>query len=453
MKSFPLFTVVLVLVVATGAGAQGAPQQPQPPQTPQQPQEQEPEKRKLATDPASALATGDWNVTVSGFGGYELSKYGYGSPPVGDAASDVPLNLSSPSGGGSARLSMVKTTRHDSTLSFGGGATSSYYRTVGHAYTDANVYASQATAIGRHTTVAAAESVSYAPYYSIGLFPGLGTYAGTELSVPTVPTFDNATKLSPVFRYGAAGQLSHPFTDRTSFTANYSIQLFNAESLVDSVTHDVGGRLSHTISKSFGVHAGYSFTTATYRGIPGNTGFHNIDVGVDLHKALSLSRRTVFSFSTGSTIVRRDVGSASSGAHTEFRLLGGADLDQYIGRTWSARVSYVRDWQLLEGSLIPFFSDAVSAGIGGNAGRSVTIGLSTSYLIGSMLGAAGGAHDQALSGTAWLQYEIGRALATYVQYGYYLHRFESSGAGLNLPARFDRNAVRVGLTLVLPPGR
>ena len=445
MKSLPIFTVVLVLVVATVVGAQNAPQQPQ------QPQEQE-QERKLATDPASALARGDWNITVSGFGGYELSKYD-GAPSPSDPASDGSSNLSSPSGGGSARLSKVKTTRHDSTFSFGGSVNSVYYRVEDQAFTDANAYASQATAIGRHTTVAAAESMSYAPYYSIGLFPGLGTYAGTALSVPTVPTSDNAAKLAPVYRYGAAGQLSHPFTDRTSLTANYSIQLFNAESLVDSVTQDVGGRLSHTISKSFGVHAGYGFTTATYRGVQGNTGFHNIDVGVDLHKALSLSRRTVFSFSTGSTIVRRDVGSGSSGAQTEFRLLGGADLDQYIGRTWSARVSYVRDWQMLEGSLIPFFSDAISAGIGGNAGRSVTIGLSTSYLIGSMQGAAGGAHDQALSGTGWLQYEIGRALATYIQYGYYLHRFESSGAGLNLPARFDRNAVRVGLTLVLPPGR
>jgi len=307
--------------------------------------------------------------------------------------------------------------------------------------------------IGRHSTVAAAENMSYAPYYSIGLFPGIGTYAGTALTAPTVPTSDSATKLAPVFRYGAAGQLSHPFTDQTTFTASYSIQLFNAESLVDSVTHEVSGRLSHTVSRFFGVHAGYGYTTATFRGIPGGTGFHNIDVGVDLHKALSLSRRTTFSFSTGSTIVRRDVGSGSSGAQTEFRLLGGADLDHYIGRTWSARVSYRRDWQMLEGSLVPFFSDAVTAGIGGNAARTVTVGLSTSYLLGTMMGSVGGGHDQALTGTGWLQYEIGRSLATYVQYGYYLHRFESSGAGLNLPARFDRNAVRVGLTLVLPPGR
>ena len=70
------------------------------------------------------------------------------------------------------------------------------------------------------------------------------------------------------------------------------------------------------------------------------TRLHSFDVGIDFHKALSLSRRTTLSFGTGTTAFA-DV----NGTH--IYATGNATLTRELGRTWFATAAYNRDVSFL----------------------------------------------------------------------------------------------------------
>ena len=85
---------------------------------------------------------------------------------------------------------------------------------------------------------------------------------------------------------------------------------------------------------------------------------HDIDLGVDYARPLSLSRRTKLSFGSGSAVTPHNGGVA-------FNLTGNAMLTRQIGRTWQARVGVTRDVQLLEGFAEPVVANALAANVGG----------------------------------------------------------------------------------------
>jgi hypothetical protein len=70
---------------------------------------------------------------------------------------------------------------------------------------------------------------------------------------------------------------------------------------------------------------------------------HNVQAGINYGRPLSISRRTSFSFSTGSAIaVRDDLSNPDAAPATTARLTGNASLTHELGRTWTARATYRR---------------------------------------------------------------------------------------------------------------
>jgi hypothetical protein len=108
--------------------------------------------------------------------------------------------------------------------------------------------------------------------------------------------------------------------------------------------HNAGFRFSHMLTAGFGYHLGYGYGQASFQGVTNTNAFHNIDVGLMMNRALSITRRTKFSFSTGTTINRNGVvganGSAVSRADHSPNLIGQANLTHNIARSWNARIAY-----------------------------------------------------------------------------------------------------------------
>src|SRR5205823_3074609 len=92
--------------------------------------------------------------------------------------------------------------------------------------------------------------------------------------------------------------------------------------------------LSHGLTRFVSLRGGVGYHFDRYRGVASPVvGSADIDGGLELNRAISLTRHTRLSFATGSSIV-------SSGDHRTFFLSGSASLAREIGRSWTARTDY-----------------------------------------------------------------------------------------------------------------
>src|SRR5690606_15213199 len=131
----------------------------------------------------------------------------------------------------------------------------------------------------------------------------------------------------------------------------------------------IGTRLSRRISRYASLRAGYAYNRLQYANREDPLPIHMIDAGVDYGRSLSLTRRTSFSFSTGTSAVVHDRESPPSQTVDDrslrFLLTGSASLLHEFHRDWVGSLRYNRNVSFAEGFTEPFTRDSISAGIGG----------------------------------------------------------------------------------------
>jgi hypothetical protein len=181
---------------------------------------------------------------------------------------------------------------------------------------------------------------------------------------------------------------------------------------------------------------------------------HDIDVGVDYKRPLSLTRRTTVDFGVGSSIVNMPA-VASTDSSLQYRVVGDLGLTHQMGRTWSARVAYNRGVGFTEGFAQPTFSDAVTGSVSGFFSRRVDFTAGGGLSIGDAgLSAGTGTADRgfrAYTGSARVRYGLGAMWALFGEYSYYKHDLgDVLIVAQGVPPILDRNSVRVGLTLWVP---
>jgi opacity protein-like surface antigen len=169
----------------------------------------------------------------------------------------------------------------------------------------------------------------------------------------------------------------------------------------------------------------------------------DLDIGLDYDRPISFSRRTTFSFSTGSSLT-------PEGGRTHYRVTGHAVLNHEIARTWTASLLYSRALQFVEAFPQPYFSDSISARVGGNASRRVDLAFSGAYAVGEMSGAAGGGTLGTYTGTGGLTIAVNRHVALAADYLYYHYRLGQQTVSAVIPNRLDRQTIRIGLKLWFP---
>jgi hypothetical protein len=402
-------------------------------------------------------------------GGYDDNVLGKQGNPIGQQ-----LLQSGAFGIGRAGLLY---TRHSDTLSLflGGGSGVRYVPDLGdYIAASHEAFFDLTKDLGRRTHIRVAQNFAYAPFYHFGLLSntfdgGFGYHAVGSGLLPSEGVGDpllldaiNLALLSQsVYRYATGAGLTRDLTARSSLSMEYHYARSSFGS--DEPLADVVGRnltrqqgaltYSYRMNQSTIFHAGYGYRLVDYEllGGHGRFGVHDVDLGVDYDRALSLSRSTTISFGTGSAIIVRDRSQAPELDAVFYRLLGRAELNHEMGRTWNANIEYQRGFRFIDGFNEPIFADLVQARLAG----SLSTRLESLSWIAYSSGALGfsrrdRAYDTFIA-TTRLQFALTRHLAAFAQYLFYDYRFHDVlRVPFGLPATLDRQGVQVGMNLWFP---
>jgi len=288
-----------------------------------------------------------------------------------------------------------------------------------------NASLSGATSPSDRTGLWASQSVSYEPFTFNSIFPRTYTPVFEPGGVPPVeavaPSLDQAAATEQYLSYQTNAGLYRRMSRRTTLTASYHF-LQGDSAYVDEKFTNQGAYagLRYSVTRNLGLRAGYGYEQGQYLAGTSPLRTHNIDAGVDYNRALSFSRRTTFSFSTGTSAM-------NDGYTTHYQVVGGAHLNHEMGRTWNASVSYDRSFQFVQSLLQPVFYDSVNANVGGLINRRLRADIGARASIGSV-----GLQDDAVDngfdtyeGFASLSFSLSRFAELGANYTIYRYRFGS----------------------------
>jgi hypothetical protein len=307
--------------------------------------------------------------------------------------------------------------------------------------------------IGESGRLSANQSVSYSPAYMYGVFsplavstPGYAVGVGDPLGEEHVFIYDTSVTF--------ARDLTRHSSVEVLGEARYSDYNEGASVGRDLFSYSVGGRYRRGITRYTSLRLGYVYRKADYGfvdDINRATIVHDIDVGVDYRRPLSLTRRTTLNFAVGSSIVSLPY-TATGTTELQYRLVADVNLSHQMGRTWSTTITYNRGVGFAEAFAEPAFSNAVTGSISGFFNRRTDFNANGGFSIGDAgLTTSGGRGFKAYNASARLRYALASMWALFAEYSYYKHDL---GTVLivaeGVPQNLNRNSVHAGVTLWLP---
>lgn len=344
-----------------------------------------------------------------------------------------------------------------------GGSSARYYRDLGKFLaTDYHTGAGIAARLSSRTSLRIDGAFSRAPVDLIGVFadaipPTLGQ------TLPSSTDFAVNTNQSDTWVSSAS--VGRRLTERSDVAINGSVRrtvfLGTPASLPPTVvlgsTNNgfvelTGGAtyIKH-VTPSAGLRLGYYFRNAQYQGATSTPKEHGLDIGLDFNRALSDSRRTMFSLKTGSAYIQAGLPSPGGVLGGQFRMLVDSALSHQLGETWLLVGSYKRGTEVVDNLAAPVFSDAVTFSASGLLSSRVDFLTSLSYSEGEPSLTASPQKYTTYAGNARLRVALGErwALSTEVlRYQYDFSRTPTLARGFN--PRFGRSMVRAGLSLWMP---
>jgi hypothetical protein len=319
------------------------------------------------------------------------------------------------------------------------------------------------------TTLSASQSASYEPNYRATAVPLGGEAFGPDVLVPPDPDLDLFALQA--FRMASRLTLSQRIGRNTTLAGSYQFRTFDIDEadLVDADLDSEAGRnsrfrdyrshsgsamLMHTrrLTPHAELALGYGLRVSDGRGYNAEPPvMHNVNAGVNYSRALSFSRRTSFRFGSGSAIVVTEQDRVTrAGKRTQFHVLGNANLVHEMGRTWTAELTYARGLVSREGFSELYFTDALTATLGGLMSRRVSFSAAATWALSTLDRPGRNRHD-GLFATAQFEYALTRYLAVYTRYLNFRYDY---GEDIPLDPRFargmERQGVRVGLTTSVP---
>jgi hypothetical protein len=314
--------------------------------------------------------------------------------------------------------------------------------------------------LGSRTSLSGGQSLTYQPFTFLALLPVLapasvdgGPDAGDlGASVPRGSFLDQATSRAEYLAYSTNAAFGHQLSSRVTFYSSYVLQRSDTAFLGGSFSSQSGrGGFDLRLTRGLSARLGYMVQDARLVGGTRGVRMNNADIGLNYNRALSFSRRTTLSFSSGTSAL-------SSGSQTTYQLVGGASLTHELGRTWTALANYGRSVQLVDLLLLPVISDSIQTSVQGLVNRRVqaqagflasigTIGFGDS---GRAAAAGNGTYDT-LQASAGLGYALSRHVQMGVNYAFFRYRFERTILlPQGVPQNVDRQSIRVNLRLWAP---
>lgn len=312
--------------------------------------------------------------------------------------------------------------------------------------------------IGRRGRIVVTQSISLAPSYLYSLMPTGGRIVlGSSIGGGEFPVGGEDVQV-----YDTAATVTYTVTRRSSVEAvsSYRFSDFRGHQTptLDGLrSYSAGGRFRYGLSRHASLRLGYVYREGRYglndplrANASRNTAVHDLDVGVDYRRALSLTRRTSIDFGTGSAIVSAPVDGAEDPA-IQYRLVGNIGVMREFGRTWHARLGYNRGVEFAEAFNRPVFTDAVLTTVTGFVTRRLDFNAAASVAAGEVGLAEGSSRFRTWSVTTRMRYALSASLALYGEYLYYAQDLgHATIVPAGLPSQLGRQTARVGLTVWVP---
>jgi hypothetical protein len=289
----------------------------------------------------------------------------------------------------------------------------------------------------RATRLQAAHTYRDTPFQQ--MLPQLGAngQATRDASTPD-------TSLAPTHTVQQASTVgwARAFGRHSELAFNYG---FNTTRSADGSTQDVhqgGSAYRHRVGRGLELRLGHQARRRQemYDPAGGTVIVHDLDLGVDVDRELSFSRRTRVAVATGSSLL-------SSEAGRRFVATGEASLKHEIGRSWNAVGAYARKVDFVDGFADPFIGHTATVGLGGYWGRRFSVTLRGAVGRGAV-GVDGGGTYTSASTEARGNLALRRGWSWYVEHFYYQHTVSGSLALLDgIPRGAYRRGLRTGLDI------
>ncbi len=304
---------------------------------------------------------------------------------------------------------------------------------------------------GRRLRFGLDQQVRYSPFAHFRVIPVPNAPSGlADVSAPDVAL---AVSGRESYRYDTSFNASYQLTPRTMFNAGLQHEYLDFVPVEqnDWRRQDANVSLSRSLTPKTAFVVGYGLHRREFQGERVPLRRHDVNMGVNYNNALPFSPRTRLSFSVGTTSMSRVRSATVSTSDTFIRLIGGADLEHQLSRTWQVGVVYNRWVQYIEGVSDVFLADTVTGNLRGYLGPRVELRATSGYSTGPLrFGPRQRAYDTNAS-TARLRIAMSRGLAAQVEYVHYNYVFsEAVTLPTGIPDRGSRHVFRVGLTTWLP---
>jgi hypothetical protein len=311
------------------------------------------------------------------------------------------------------------------------------------------------------TTWQVNQTAAYSPSYFYGLFPSVAP-ASEVGDLPPTAAPNYALDMRKSLNYSTATTLTHRVSRSASISVGGDVgytdfQKPSSSELRDLRTYGVHTQFSQGLSRSRTLRLGYHYRHGDTGGL--GTGFtteHGIEFGLDTVKRLSPSRQATFTFIIGSAAVDQpNVSIAATpvaGTTRLYRVSADVSAGYQFGRSWEVRGVYRRGLEYVPSLTTPVFIDAVNTSIGGLFSRRIDFLLSGAYSNGKSA-FAGPSSYGTYTGAVRMRYALTSNWAAFGEYLYYYYDFRAVQylLPIGMVPSFERNGVRVGITLWISP--
>lgn len=310
------------------------------------------------------------------------------------------------------------------------------------------------TSVGRNTQLHVGQDLRYEPTLVLGQ---AGSAVG-DAGISAPPTANVPSNYLEQRSWSATSAVSLEKRWTTRHTTHVSAAYSQIKYLDDignnSNTVFANAMYSWTVSRSSSVRSLYSFVDSELRGSDGLTTplrNQNVEAIVAYNRRLSPTRRLSLTAGGGGTYV--STLNAADRSTLDYWMpsgSGSASLD--VGRSWALSGNYRRGVSVLQGvSLTSFATDTAGLSVTGLVNRRIEAAISANYSNGQSGGVETQGRFENYSGTLQALFAISRCCAASVNYDYFVYKFKDIvDLPDGFPAGYDRQAIRVGITISLP---
>ncbi len=293
---------------------------------------------------------------------------------------------------------------------------------------------------------------NYAPYYQYAPF----LKATTNEDSPVGSDYGFAVDSQWVRSAGASATIEDRFTKRSgiSGTVNWTQQDITSEDRTIT-TESAGMRYSHNFTRKLNFYIGYTLSQSQYANSEGDPfRYGNVDIGLGYGDGLvlRLGRSTTLSLNAGLSIAKNgDPASvARTGKSTQFFVTGAAILNRSLTRSWSTYLGYTRGVSYAVGFTEPLYTDAATAGLGGQVVDRLFFSMGAGASRGQQVFSEGGTMT-AYTGSARLTYGLFSNVGLYAQASYYKYSIPPAALqSFGFLPQLERRSVSAGVTTWLP---